>query len=205
MNIRTDEQAWVAFPHDRWVYDRLRLSEKLGYTCGPAGVVPPRPADELWMKPIMNLDGMGLGSQPYAYPVPPGSFWMPRFIGQHLSVDYERTLSGWRAVLAVVATYSERAPQLIERWSRWSGHVPPVPKCLNNIGAPMLNVEYIGPHAIEAHLRHNPDWIEVDEEVSALDVVWEGDDTTPFPTWRADFENCDGRLQPARLGFREVR
>ena len=38
----TDAEAWEAHPKLRWIYDRLRLSQMLGYECGPAGTLPPR-------------------------------------------------------------------------------------------------------------------------------------------------------------------
>ena len=102
----TDAEAWQCYPQLRWLYDRLQLSLALDYECGPAGTLPPRPG--IWfVKPIINLNGMGVGAyaQHYdggpAFPVRPGSFWMPHFTGRHLSIDFERASSGWDSVLTV--------------------------------------------------------------------------------------------------------
>ena len=67
----TDGEAWQAYPKLRWVYDRLQLSLALGYECGPAGTLPPRPG--IWfVKPIINLThGVGAYAQVYVRPVFP--------------------------------------------------------------------------------------------------------------------------------------
>ena len=37
-----DPDIWDKIkPDDLWIYDKLILSRKLGYLCGPAGVAPP--------------------------------------------------------------------------------------------------------------------------------------------------------------------
>jgi hypothetical protein len=201
---RTDAEAWNAFPHDRWVYDRLRLADELGYLCGPAGTEPPRLgfrgdlSSIFWTKPIINLDGMGLGSQPYSAPVPPGHFWMRRFYGVHVSIDYVREKNRWNPVLSVCAKYDDR--QRIATWSRMTdkGMLWPPPQFFERINSPVLNVEYIGGYVIEAHLRHNQDWHGLDD-VKALRVVW-ADDEVP-PNMIDAHEDCDGLLTVARLGF----
>ena len=89
--VITDADAWQRYPRLRWLYDRLQLSQALGYECGPAGTLPPGPG--LWfVKPIINLNGMGVGAHAQHYdggpifPIQPGSFWMPHFIGRHISI-----------------------------------------------------------------------------------------------------------------------
>src|SRR5262245_8411681 len=102
----TDAEAWQRYPQLRWLYDRLQLSLALGYECGPAGTLPPRPGT-WFVKPIVNLNGMGVDAyaQRYdggsAFRVRPGSFWMPHFRGRHFSIDLERAASGWRVGLVV--------------------------------------------------------------------------------------------------------
>lgn len=44
---------------DRWIFNKLILAERLGYTCGPVGSVPP--PGVYMVRPIMNLMGMGKG------------------------------------------------------------------------------------------------------------------------------------------------
>jgi hypothetical protein len=159
---------------------------------------------DLWMKPIINLDGMGLGSEKYHYPVPPGHFWMPRFYGMHLSVDYTRALNGWDVALVVAAHYCPFAPTRIRLWRRWRNLIPALPECLRMVNVPVLNVEYVGGAVIEAHLRPNPDFAGR-ESVEALTVVWEGDDIEASANVLHARENCDGQLRPARVGFIEHR
>jgi len=43
---------------DLWVYNKLILSRKLGYTCGPSGVPVPK-SDFFIVRPCMNFMGMG--------------------------------------------------------------------------------------------------------------------------------------------------
>lgn len=44
---------------DRWIFNKLELSERLGYTCGPIGVPPP--PGVYCVRPIINIIGPGFG------------------------------------------------------------------------------------------------------------------------------------------------
>ncbi|MCA3129190.1 MAG: hypothetical protein IOD10_20050 [Rhodocyclaceae bacterium] len=210
--IRTDAEAWAAYPADRWAYNRLELAQREGIECGPAGIDPwgdPKDWSRLWwMKPIINLDGMGLGSRPYQFPVPPGHFWMPRFMGEHLSLDFERIEDQWRCILAVRAMYDERGR--IVQWSRLPLEDCPnpyarreVPAALRAVKAPVVNIETIGGHLIEAHLRPNPDWCGHDWD--CLMVVWDDDPSASRAQQEPGFmwarEDCDQQLAVPRRGF----
>lgn len=197
----TDGEAWQAYPKLRWVYDRLQLSQTLGYECGPAGTLPPRPG--IWfVKPIMNLNGMGVGSYAQVYdggpvfPVPPGSFWMPHFTGRHLSVDLKRVPHGWDVELAVECISRNNRPF---EWRKVAYRLE-FPVLISPDGAdiPYLNVETIGSNLIEVHLRRNCDF-DARPEASSAFPVWDGE---PVPDdMICDPEDADGFLVPRRLGF----
>jgi len=199
--VENDAEAWQRYPDLRWLYDRLQLSLALGYECGPAGTLPPRPG--VWfVKPLINLNGMGVGAHPLrydggpAFPVRPGSFWMPCFTGRHLSIDLERTASGWRIALAVECTFRDHRPF---EWRRVR-NLPALPDMFSTlaIDVPWINVESIGNHLIELHLRRNHDF-DGQPDASSAYPVWDGE---PVPSdMVADPEDADGFLVPKRLGF----
>lgn len=199
--ITDDERAWQAYPEDRWVYNRLELAQSQGYPCGPAGTIPPGSPSSWWMKPIINLDGMGLGSQPYRFPVPPGYFWMPWFTGEHLSLDFEFTAGVWTCVLAVRARYSDHGR--VAWWERVSTEHRVMPSALEQVDSEVVNVETIGGNLIEAHLRRNPDFY--GRGWDCLAVVWMDDHRLAEAQAHPDFiyapEDCDGQLGVPRMGF----
>ena len=197
----TDGEAWQAYPKLRWIYDRLQLSQALGYECGPAGTLPPRPG--IWfVKPIINLNGMGVDAHALAYAggsdfrVRPGSFWMPRFAGRHLSLDLKRVSGGWRVEFAVECIYRNDRPY---EWRRVTARGDlPVVTAPAAIDIPWLNIEVIGRHVIEVHLRRNQDFDAMPDAHSAF-PVWDGE---PVPSDMVpDPEDADGFLVPKRLGF----
>jgi hypothetical protein len=60
VRIPTDDpDAWMLYPEHRWIYDKLRVAESQGLTCGPHGVAPA--AYPVFSQPIINLKGMGVG------------------------------------------------------------------------------------------------------------------------------------------------
>ena len=197
----TDAEAWQRYPQLRWLYDRLQLSQALEYECGPAGTLPPRPG--IWFaKPIINLNGMGVGAyaQHYdggpSFPVRPGSFWMPHFTGRHLSIDLQRVSSGWDFGLTVECICRNNRPF---EWRKVT-EVPELPDIVvtDETDIPCLNIELIGSNVIEVHLRRNHDF-DAMPEASSVFPVWDGE---PVPAdMVADQEDADGFLVPMRLGF----
>ena len=177
----TDAEAWQAYPALRWVYDRLQLAQALHYECGPAGTLPPR-AGIWFVKPIINLNGMGVDAHARnydggpSYPIRPGNFWMPRFIGRHLSLDLRRERNEWQIESAIECIYRNGRPH---EWRRVTDR-------------PRL------PVLIEMHLRRNHDFDAMPATYSAF-PVWEGE---PVPEDMVpDLEDADGFLVPRRLGF----
>ena len=167
--INDDYSAWVnADVDDLWLFDKLILSRRLGYCCGPAGVPVPE-AGVYIVRPVTNLAGMGIdASFQYCGPLtnlPAGYFWCEVFSGRHLSIDYCFGVP----VLSVEGFRDAHSP--LWRWDRWQvvDDILPVP--LPELSKfPFLNVEFIGGRAIEVHLRHNPDF--------------QYDNTVAIPVWQ---------------------
>ena len=172
----TDVDAWQsANVEDLWLFDKLLLSRRLGYCCGPSCVPVPRPATYI-VRPVTNLAGMGISAK-FEYltsstlHLEPGYFWCERFTGPHLSVDYEYG----EPVLSVRGFRDSEAP--LWRWSRWqvTNTVLPVP--LPELAKfPKLNCEFVGGSAIEVHLRHNPDF---QYSNTVATPVWEDQEVDP--------------------------
>lgn len=87
-----DIDAWLFFPKYNWIYNKIRICQTQEIPCAPIGITPPN--FPVFIKPIINLYGMGWGSRlinnqseyrKYAYP---GYFWMPVLKGPHLSYDF---------------------------------------------------------------------------------------------------------------------
>jgi len=58
-----EDLVWkTADPDDLWVMDKLILSRKLGYNCGPVGLDVPTPGYYI-VRPCVNMLGLGLGAQ----------------------------------------------------------------------------------------------------------------------------------------------
>ena len=49
-------------PDEIWAMDKLILSRKLGYICGPVGLDVPTPG-YYCVRPCVNMLGLGLGTQ----------------------------------------------------------------------------------------------------------------------------------------------
>lgn len=87
----------------------------------------------------------------------PGDFWVKKFTGQHVSVDY---VNGKQAT--TVAGYRNNANPLFkfDYWVRESYYLP-LPGIFSAIAKKyeFINCEFIGGNLIEVHLRQNPDFV----------------------------------------------
>jgi len=171
-------------PDDLWCVDKLILSKKLGYVCGPAGVVPP--PGKYIVRPIMNLRMMSVGARIQCLDsdsIPDGYFWCELFAGRHLSFDYH-----WgKQTLAVEGFRTE--PTRLDRFSHWTRMDQDfkLPEILQTVADryEWFNVEVIGDRVIEVHFRYNDDFANHDA-------------TTVIPVWKEEFYSSpDGD----RLGF----
>jgi hypothetical protein len=55
--VTADIEAYQKYPGLRYWFNKLWLSEQLGYYCGPAGIAP-QISGMYIVRPIMNLTGM---------------------------------------------------------------------------------------------------------------------------------------------------
>ena len=157
-----DKDFWhTTDPDDLWLFDKLILSRKLGYVCGPAGVPPPR-LDIYVVRPCVNYRMMSKGARflklsPDDHEaVPDGYFWCEIFKGRHLSFDFQYG----EQKLAVEGFRDD--PSRLDRFSRWEKvedqfTLPPI---IDEIARryEWMNVEVIEDKIIEAHLRYNDDF-----------------------------------------------
>jgi hypothetical protein len=154
-----------AHDEDLWVFDKLILSRRLGYVCGPAGMNVPKLGTYI-VRPCVNIPGMGKGAQFYALQhltdeLPPGTFWCEMFTGRHISVDYR----DGEQVLAVEGFRESNSLMNTELWrfSKWEKVDDTIP--MPDLFLPLIkkyeyiNIEYIDGKPIEVHFRHNPDFV----------------------------------------------
>ena len=176
MDLEQDLEIWEhCNPKDLWIYDKLILSKKLGYTCGPKGVPVPE-SNYYIIRPITNLLGMGIGSsirwiERSTKGIPDGFFWCEVFSGRHLTIDYVNK----KQVLCVEGLRKEGDP--LWKWREWRkiDETHPFPNICNDLlgNYKNINIETIGGNLIEVHLRPNPDW-KID--YSSIIPYFEGDD-----------------------------
>jgi hypothetical protein len=186
-----DSDVWnTIVGEDLWIYDKLILAKRLGYTCGPAGV-PPTTTNDYIVRPISNYRMMGRGSSIVTISanediIPDGYFWCEVFTGRHITIDYNRG----KQTLAVEG-FKDNART--DRFSSWKKIEYPyeLPPLISNIAKKYewLNIEMIGDKIIEVHLRYNDDFA----NHTASEII---------PIWKENFYDspCGDRL-----GFLLVR
>lgn len=159
---KDEENAWInCDPNDLWIFDKLILAKRLGYTCGPKGVAVPSPGNYI-VRPCVNVMGMGRGAHirhiegVTDHTLPDGTFWCEVFTGRHLSVDYHHGVQ-------VLCVEGFRHSTDIDKWERWEKVEDYIeyPTILKNLSGnyEWVNVEMIGGRIIEIHLRRNPDFM----------------------------------------------
>jgi len=220
--IEEDYEAWEAYPQYRWVFNKLELSMRLGYDCGPA-CVPIKNAGNYIIRPTYNLYGMGIGAhKKFLNPsihgeemihhkhIPPGYFWCEWFDGNHQSVDFIKDNNHWVPFHAMTGKHEDK--HSLTKFIEWEVTEPEItlPDWLHDITTEKyLNVETRGGKIIEVHLR------------SGNDVLWDyyvG--TKVIPVWKGvdykEYEHlpfignlhseeykyeADGNLSDIRLGY----
>lgn len=200
----TDSDAWTQYPeHHHW-YNKLWLSEQLGYQCGPADTHIAR-AGNYVVRPIVNLLGMGLGASIEQLPVgpaqiPAGYFWCERFTGAHHTVDYVRQQDTWQQTRVMQGFNNPRNLTEFNRWVKVYHLEFDLSEMFDALtGVSHINVEFIGENLIEVHLRPNPD-----PDCSELIPVWKNT-STKSPTnchyWIPAPDSAGGQLSNPRTGF----
>lgn len=205
-----DEEAWFKYPKYHNWFNKLWLSERLGYNCGPCGTTPTIEGEYI-VRPIYNLSGMGVGSKikyikPKQYSsIPPGYFWCEVFQGKHLSVTYEfehdtkplwKPISSWEGV---------NDKDNLSRFGRWvrTDEFPVLPHFFSELSeVKRINVEFIDENPIEVHLRESPD-----PDYDEIIPIWKGEEKTLDKyikmgyIYIKSFDDADGFLDTPRIGF----
>jgi len=203
-----DYQIWNSTcDEDLWIYDKLILSKKLKYLCGPVCVEPPK-SDYYIIRPCVNICGMGKGAYikyldsklEYDH-LPAGYFWCEMFGGKHYSVDFVNK----KQQLTTEGTRKLDDP--LWKWSKWKkvNKKFAYPDILNTLvdKYTTINCEFIGDKLIEVHLRPNNDMDDYDEiiPVWAEDNINISDWTSRGYKWKEAPDLAIARSKYARLGF----
>ena len=162
-----DPDSWEWFPAHRWIYDKLAVALSQGLLAAPHGVMPP--SFPVFSKPIMNLRGMGTGSQviasadEYRAALTAGHFWCTLLTGAHVSTDValvDGEPRWWRHTTGATGPggtfdhwliHAEAMPEIEDWCGAWSR------RHLRGYTG-MVNFETIGGRIIEAHLRFADQW-----------------------------------------------
>jgi hypothetical protein len=168
VHIPTDDaDAWRWYPQLRWVYNKLLIAESQGLECAPHGIEPPH--YPVFSKPVINLEGMGIGSRTlrsrgdYEAHLSAGHMWMRLLSGEHVSSD--------AAVIAGKVQDMRHAQGLSlpgGLFDYWIIESEPKAALDAYLGAwieahlarytGMVNLESIGGRIIEVHLRVTDQW-----------------------------------------------
>lgn len=180
-------------PDDIWVLDKLILSRKLYYKCGPVGLDVPMSGYYI-VRPCVNMLGLGLGSQKLwlekdTSHLPVGHFWCEWFEGRHLSIDYY-----WGK--QTLAVEGHKPDNTFTRWTHWIRVADRIklPKILESFADKYewINCEYIGGKLIEVHFRHNEDF---EGGITHFIPVWEGESIDPPPGYTfKNYPDVHGRI-----------
>jgi hypothetical protein len=201
--IVDDVSAWQQYPQHHTWFNKLWLSEQLGYVCGPGGVPVPRTG---WyvVRPIYNLRGMGLGAQLQQleptdlHSVPAGYFWCEQFVGTQYSADYVWRDGCWQQLQCMRAVNDRNKLYKFTSWHRVEKTLvlPELLNCLQDCAH--INVEFIKNNIIEVHLRSTPD-----PQYNELIPVWQNNEIEAPQgyVWIDSLDNADGLLPETRLGF----
>jgi hypothetical protein len=162
-----DPDSWQWYPDHRWIYDKLAVALSQGLDAAPHGVMPAK--FPVFSKPIMNLRGMGVGSQAiasaedYKAALTAGHFWSTLLTGPHVSTDValiDGKPQWWRHTTGATAPggtfdhwhiHADAMPEIEDWCGTWSR------KHLRGYTG-MANFETIGSRIIEAHLRFADQW-----------------------------------------------
>lgn len=173
-----EEEVWKNIdPEDIWVMDKLILSKKLNYRCGPVGTNVPV-SNWYIVRPCVNALGLGLGTQKVWIEkntdhLPVGHFWCELFIGRHLSIDYHHGTQ-------VLAVEGHKQNNTFTKWDQWIKVNDQInyPSILNKFidKYEWINCEFINGKLIEVHFRPNLDF---ENNITYFIPVWKGESINP--------------------------
>jgi len=159
-NLTVSDEWSFIHSKDLWVYNKLFLSQVLGYTCGPAGLQVPNPGFYI-VRPSINFMGMGRFTrleylEKDTEHLHPSEFWCEVFEGEHLSIDYQYQKP------KLIVKGERKEYDLFHKWSKWYKVERNIkfPKVLKQLVGKYewINCEFIGDKLIEVHFRRNPDF-----------------------------------------------
>lgn len=190
----TDHEAYKLYRYDRIWYNKFFVASILGYRSGLESI----PESGYYVvKPIINLDGCGIGASMGYYQkghtISEECFWSEVFTGRHITIDYTKINGVWQQGHTFEG-FKEDIQNLLQfcLWRRVD-YKYDLPTIFGFIKADKLNIEIIDDKIIEVHLRHNTDPVSHDFFIP----IWNEDQPCP--------ENCvriqDDVEHPGRLGF----
>jgi hypothetical protein len=206
----TDQEAWAQYPTLHSYFNKLWVSDMLGYKCGPVGI--PIPEDGKYIvRPTYNLNGMSAGANvDYYYKGDLmigslGYFWCEFFEGNQYSCDFEwdNAKREWVQGATYLGTKEEKDLSKFTSWKRVSKKLvaPGLASLITHVKR--INIEFIEDKPIEIHLRTSPDPM-YDELVP----IWNDTPKTTVDKLHKDgysyvesYDNANGFIQVARLGF----
>ena len=201
MEDTAEDILWKEIDPDHiWMLDKLILSRKLGYVCGPSGTDVPNPG---WyvVRPVLNAMGLGLGATKMyleyeTMHLPYGYFWCEWFEGKHYSVDFWPNYG----TKAFTIEGIKKSDNNLVKWDRWikvdNKDEHHIPKFLFPyiLFYHQINLEYIGDKLIEVHLRPNEDFGEGRASKEFI-PVWEGEVIDPPKGYKyIDYPEMHGRI-----------
>jgi hypothetical protein len=162
--LHTDQHVWGFIDdEDTWIFCKLIVARRAGHVCGSRGFAIPE-SGMYCVRPVTNFEGLSKNARieyrekgDWVMDIHPGEFWVKKFNGLHVSVDY----MGGEQVLTVAGYRNQSDP--LYRFNYWvkEKHYLPLPKMLHSFvdKYPVINCEYIGGKLVEIHLRQNPDFL----------------------------------------------
>ena len=194
--VKTDLEAFAAYPRDAHWYNKLNLSIKLGYNCGINKI----PKSGKWIvRPITNLDGMGrravIDFFEEGTTIEPEMFYCEVFQGRHITIDYIKECDTW---IQHHTFEGFNTPQDLIHFSRWLkvDYEYPMPSFLKDVEANHINIEVKGNKLIEVHLRGNPDPVMYND----FWPIWSNEQKPPFNNY-IRIADKDDETEMGRLGF----
>jgi hypothetical protein len=156
-----DMNAWEQYPQYNWIYNRLEIAKFQNVPCAPLPVEPKK--YPVIIKPVINLYGMGLhiqkvnNKEEFYGEWNNNGFWMEYFEGEQYSYDIIILKGEIQYYVCFHGVQNEKYKGCFQYWKSVKVNLPNIIKQL--IGQKMkkytgcLNVEMIGDHMIECHLR----------------------------------------------------
>ena len=223
--IEEDYEAWDAYPQYRWLFNKLELSFRLGYSCGPA-CVPIKKTGYYIVRPTYNLYGMGIGAHKkfldvdlhgeemtHHKHIPPGHFWCEWLDGTHYSVDFVSNNGKWKPFCCMKGTHF--STDNLTKFKEWEVtdfpfSVDVLPEWIHDIKTEKyLNIEIKDTNILEIHLRSGNDMAWDYNVGTKIIPVWKGEDYKDhkqlsfIPNFHPEsFKyEADGNLSDIRVGY----